>query len=251
MTQPPERAEAARRALACLDLTDLSETADEAGAERLCARAVTPYGPVAAVCLWPRFVARAKAALQGRAVRVATVANFPEGGEDTSAVLREVEAALADGADEVDLVMPYRAFLSGRGDIAETQILQVRRAIPHERALKVILETGRLGTPERVREAARLAIEAGADFVKTSTGKTEVGATLEAAGAMLGAIRESGARTGLKVSGGVRTVEDAASYLDLAARMMGEGWITPRTFRIGASGLIDALLSGLCVLQNA
>jgi deoxyribose-phosphate aldolase len=121
----------------------------------------------------------------------------------------------------------------------------VRDVVDHGRLLKVILETGELVEPALIEAASRIAIEAGADFLKTSTGKTKVSATPEAAETMLNAIRSSGRPVGLKVSGGIRTVTDAALYVDLADRIMGAGWATPKTFRIGASGVYDALVAAI------
>ncbi len=242
---PSEASAAARRALPLVDLTDLADDATEAGARALCARAVTPHGAVAAVCLWPRFVATAKAALAGTGVKIATVVNFPAGGEDTRAVLAETEQAIADGADEIDLVMPYRAFLAGRSGFAETQIVRVKRVCAGRAALKVILETGELGEPATMRAAADLALAAGADFVKTSTGKVAVNATLPATEALLEAVRACGRPAGVKAAGGIRTVADAAAHLAVADRIMGPDWASPATFRFGASGLLDALIAAI------
>ncbi|MBH0238598.1 deoxyribose-phosphate aldolase [Methylobrevis sp. L22] len=236
-------ADAARRALALLDLTDLSDGCTPTAIDALCARAVTPHGSVAAVCLYPRFVAQAKAALAGTGVRVATVVNFPAGGEDIPGTLAETRAALADGADDIDLVLPWRAFLSQRAGYAETMVMRVREAIGGRAILKVILETGEIADAARIRDAADLAIAAGADFIKTSTGKVTVNATLDAAEIMLQAIRASGRPVGFKPAGGVKTAEDAAAYLALAGRIMGPDWAMPATFRFGASGLLDALVA--------
>ena len=235
----------AARALPLVDLTDLSNDASEAGARALCARAVTTKGAVAAVCLWPRFVGVAKAALAGTGVKIATVVNFPHGGEDTRAVEAETARAIADGADEIDLVMPYRAFLSGRPGFAETQILRVKRVCAGRAELKVILETGEIGDSALIRAAAELAVGAGADFLKTSTGKVAVNATLEAAKILLETAKSAPRPVGVKVAGGIRTVAEAASYLEIADAMMGPGWVSPATFRFGASGLLDALLAAL------
>ena len=231
----------AARELPLLDLTDLGDRMKAADVDRLARRAVTPYGKVAAVCLWPRHVVRAKGRLAGAGVRIATVVNFPAGGEDAAAIVAEAKQAIADGADEIDAVLPWRALR--RGDVAtvEAVLKAVRRAVPRRRRLKVILETGELRDRERIALACRLAIAAGADFLKTSTGKTRAGATPEAARIMLNAIHDADRPVGLKVAGGVRTVEDAAVYLALADRAMGAGWATPATFRIGASALLDAL----------
>jgi deoxyribose-phosphate aldolase len=238
-------ADTARRALRSLDLTDLLDTCSDHAIDALCAKALTPLGPAAAVCVWPQFVGRARDALEGSPVRIATVVNFPAGGEDVERVIDDTSGALADGAGEIDLVLPYKAVLRGEPGIARDMIAGVRDMVDGGRRLKVILETGMLLSPQAIAEASRLAIEAGADFLKTSTGKTPVSATPESAEIMLAAIREAGRPVGLKVSGGIRTLGDAALYLGLADRMMGPGWVMPQTFRIGASALYDALLAAI------
>lgn len=236
------RRAAARRALAALDLTDLSDTADAAGLDRLCARAVTTHGKVAAVCVWPRFVARAHAALGGTGVKIATVANFPAGGEEIAPVREEIERSLADGADEIDVVIPWRALKGGR-EAPVVALIAAARAAARGRTLKTILESGELADATTIDRASRLALDAGADFLKTSTGKTKVSATPEAAEIMLRAIAGQGRRVGFKASGGVRTLDEAIVYLDLADRIIGTA--SPDRFRIGASGLLDALLAEL------
>jgi deoxyribose-phosphate aldolase len=178
-------------------------------------------------------------------VRIATVVNFPAGGEDVDRVIEDVHEALGDGANEVDLVLPYSAVRRGDLDAAVNMVVGVRDMVDQGRLLKVILETGELRDPALIATASRIAIEAGADFIKTSTGKTPISATPEAADIMLAAIRESGRPVGLKVSGGIRTLADAALYLELADRVMGAGWATPRTFRIGASSVYDALIGAI------
>jgi deoxyribose-phosphate aldolase len=235
----------ARRALRSLDLTDLSETCSDHAIDDLCARALTPLGPAAAVCVWPQFVARARDPLKGSPVRIATVVNFPAGGEDIERVIEDVNEALGDGAQEIDLVLPYGAVRRGQPGPAAEMVAAVRDVVDQGRILKVILETGELAEPRLIEAASRLAIEHGADFLKTSTGKTPVSATPEAAEVMLNAIKASGRPVGLKASGGIRTVADAALYLSLADRLMGAGWATPATFRIGASSLYGALVAAI------
>lgn len=235
----------ARRALALLDLTDLSDDCSVVDVRRLCERAVTAHGSVAAVCVWPRFVREASEILRGSPVEVATVVNFPTGDEGVADVVATTRVAIEDGADEIDLVMPYRALSVGDEDVVVTMLDAVREVVNTPRLLKVILETGELGTPESVARAARLAIDHGADFVKTSTGKSKVSATPEAVSTMLREIAATRRPVGIKPSGGIRTVSDAATYLRLADEIMGEGWATPRTFRFGASGLLDAILEVL------
>lgn len=233
----------ARRAIGLLDLTDLSNGLDEAGVERLCARAVTPLGPVAAVCLWAGFVPQARRLLKGTPVRIATVVNFPAGEDDVMRVADEARWALLDGADEIDVVLPWRALMAGRHEVVGALLGAVRAVVPQGRTLKTILETGELQRPELIRAAARIAIGTGADFIKTSTGKTAVSATPEAVRLMLEEIRASGRTVGIKPSGGIRTIADAGTYLALADEVMGIGWASPATFRFGASGLLDQLLA--------
>jgi deoxyribose-phosphate aldolase len=237
------RAETARRALGLVDLTSLN---DDDTAERiadLCEQAVTPAGSVAAVCVYGRWVRQAADALRGSGVRVAAVANFPAGAPDPAGARREAEAELADGADEVDVVLPFAAYAAGdRADALE--VVRACREASTGAVLKVILETGALREPALIRAAAADALAEGADFVKTSTGKRSPGATPEAARLMLEAIRDAG-HGGFKASGGVRTVEDAAGYLQLADELLGPEWASPATFRFGASGLLGALLDVL------
>ncbi len=238
-------AEVARRALRCLDLTELSDTCSDQAVDALCAKALGPHGPVAAVCVWPQYVARARDALKGSGVRIATVVNFPAGGEDVERVVEDTEEALGDGAEEIDCVLPYRALLRGEADIAGEMVTALRDVVDGGRTLKVILETGALPDESTIAAASRLAIEAGADFLKTSTGKWPVSATAQAAQVMLNVIHAAGRPVGFKPSGGIRTLTDAKTYLDLADRIMGPAWVTPGTFRIGASSLYEALVAAI------
>lgn len=234
---------AARRALSVLDLTNLKEDCTPEQIEALVKKAVTPQGPVAAICIWPRFVAQARGLLGAASpVKIATVVNFPSGEGSIEATVAETRAALADGADEIDLVIPYKAFLKGDEAAVSAMVSAVKAAIPAPARLKVILETGEIVDPALIRKASDLAIAAGADFIKTSTGKTAGNATEEAAGIMLDAIRASGKPVGLKPSGGIGSVPVAARYLALANAKMGEGWAVAQNFRFGASGLLDDIL---------
>ncbi len=239
----PDQAFAAR-ALALLDLTDLSDEADAAGLAALCRRALMPPVPVAAVCVWPRFVGQARALLADSPVRVATVVNFPEGSTAIAPTLRETEEALADGADEIDLVLPWHAVLTGYDTSAKAMVKQVKLRCG-DKVLKVILETGEYPDTASIQTAARLAIECGADFIKTSTGKTARSATPEAVRAMLSVIMTVDRTIGLKPSGGIRSLNEARRYLDLADAIMGPDWATPETFRFGASGLHQVLIDTL------
>ncbi|MEO0543298.1 MAG: deoxyribose-phosphate aldolase [Pseudomonadota bacterium] len=241
-----EPAESATRAIALIDLTNLNDDCTPEDINQLCADAKTPVGPVAAVCVWPRFVAQAKRLLAGSDVKVATVVNFPAGSTDIKATMHETKDCIANGADEIDLVMPYRAFAEGDKATAESMIRTIRATTDGSAALKVILETGELADASLINEASKIALEEGADFIKTSTGKVNINATLEAAQIMMTAIREFGDRArGFKPAGGIRTMEDANAYLAIADDLMGEGWASKETFRFGASGLLTNLLAHL------
>jgi len=243
----------AKRAIPMLDLTSLNDDDTAETIASLCQRACTPAGSVAAVCVYPRFVAQAVAALDGSGIKVATVVNFPAGDASIESIQLDARLALEAGADEIDVVLPYRAYLEGRRQ-QSIAVLEAVCTLCHEQArdraqVKVILETGRLKDSAIILAASRDAIDAGVDFLKTSTGKTETNATLDACVAMLQAIDENterGGRTvGLKVSGGIRDTLDAARYLALADAAMGGHWATPATFRFGASSVLDALLTTL------
>ena len=231
----------ARNAISLIDLTDLADDHSGAGIDALCARAAEHR--TAAVCVWPEFVERCAEFLAGTGIGIATVVNFPKGNQQVGAVLDQTLTALSDGATEIDLVMPYKMFRNGDVKPTASLIESVGDIIAPPGVLKVILETGELPDSAAIRSASELAIGLGADFIKTSTGKTPVSATPEAARTMLEAINNADRIVGLKPSGGIRTVEDAMIYLDLAAEIMGPDWATPTTFRFGASGLLDSLLA--------
>lgn len=241
----------AARALGLVDLTNLDDACTEADIDRLCTRAHGRHGDVAAVCVWPRFVAQAARRLEGTDIAVATVVNFPAGDDESPDIVALIDSCLHDGADEIDLVLPYRKFLAGRLDDVASVLDAARAAVPSTVHLKVILETGELSDPDAIGRASRLAIEHGADFIKTSTGKTAVSATVESVRIMLDVIADSIRPVGLKPSGGIRTLDDAAQYLQLADEIMGPTWVSAETFRFGASGLLDALESELDTSPNA
>lgn len=237
----------ARRIRSLIDLTDLGSECTSDRIDDLCATAVSRRPHVAAVCVWPPFVRLAAQRLRGTGVRVATVVNFPAGGTEVEPAVAETRSALADGADEIDLVLPYRALLGGDVEAAVAVVRAVRSVVRPPAHLKVILETGSYPSQAAVRAAADLAIAEGAEFVKTSTGKTDRSASPDAVRTMLDAICAAGRPVGIKPSGGIRTVADAAMYLALADEVMGAEWATPATFRFGASGLlddVDAVLAG-------
>jgi deoxyribose-phosphate aldolase len=232
----------ARRALACLDLTDLAPSGRPADIDLLCARAVSPHGPVAAVCVLPRFVAQARAVLAGTGVRVATVINFPGGDRPDDFILAMVADVLGEGAEEIDLVIPWQQLPLGQTAAVAACVRRVRKASAGV-TLKTILETGKLGDPGLIRQAAEIAVAEGTDFLKTSTGMVEINATPEAVAVLLEVIAAADRPVGLKPSGGIRTTADAAGYLAQADAAMGPDWAAPCTFRFGASSLLDALIA--------
>ncbi|MGB3736921.1 MAG: deoxyribose-phosphate aldolase [Ilumatobacter sp.] len=233
------------RIISLIDLTDLDDDHRPDGIDGLLADAARHR--TAAVCVWPEFVSRASRELSGSGVRVATVANFPTGAGSAVEVAEQVGDSLAAGADDIDVVLPWRSFLDGDVEHA-VAVLDATAAVVRESPgalLKVILETGDHPTSSSIADASRLAIASGADFLKTSTGKSGTGATPEAVATMLDVIAEDGGRVGIKPSGGVRTVSDATALLDLAGERLGEAWATPQRFRFGASGLLADALSRL------
>lgn len=224
-----------------IDLTSLNDNDTELVIETLCQKATTALGNVAAVCIYPQFIKRAKACLQNTAIPVATVTNFPLGNTKLSDVLIEIEAAIIDGADEIDLVIPYHDYLENNKQ-STIMLVKAAKAVCGKKYLKVILETGALVDKQIIYDISCRVLEADADFIKTSTGKIETGATITAAEQMLRAIQSVNPQAGLKVSGGVKTPAQAQAYLDLAQEKMGSAWCTAQHFRIGASSLLDALL---------
>ena len=239
-------------AIRMIDLTTL-EGRDTPGKIRaLCAKArrpdpSDPTAPaVAAVCVYPDLIAEAKANLTGSPVKVASVATaFPSGRASLAVKLQDTKDAVAAGADEVDMVIGRGAFLSGRYALVFDEIAAIREAAG-DAHLKVILETGELATYDNVRRASWLAMLAGADFIKTSTGKIQPAATLPVTLIMLEAVRDfrdaTGTMIGVKPAGGIRTSKDAIRYLVLVNETAGSDWLDPDWFRLGASSLLNDLL---------
>ena len=224
-----------------IDLTSLNTTDSAADISALCEKATTPQGDVAAVCIFGQFVSQAKAALANQKIRIASVANFPQGTQRLKTTGLEIEKLLSAGADEIDVVIDYTAFIQGNKKCI-SQLVHTCKSIMPDHTLKVILETGELKTVSLIDYASQAAIEAGADFLKTSTGKVPVNATLEAADIMLHAIAKTHPKVGFKAAGGVKTPEQAIAYKDLAIKHLGQDWLNPKHFRIGASSLLDSLL---------
>jgi deoxyribose-phosphate aldolase len=239
-------------AIRMVDLTTL-EGADTPGKVRaLCAKAQRPdptapdCPPVAAVCVYPSMVATAAESLKGSGVHIASVATaFPSGQAPLAVKLEDTRAAVAAGADEIDMVINRGAFLSGRYMDVYDEIVAVKQACGPAH-LKVILETGELGTYDSVRRASWLGMLGGGDFIKTSTGKVQPAATLPVTLIMLEAVRDmyemSGRQVGVKPAGGIRTTKDAIKYLVMVNETVGDKWLDPDWFRFGASTLLNDLL---------
>ena len=238
----------AQRALEMMDLTSLTDSESAEDIITLCQNAKSAKGNTAAICIFPRFIPLAKKALAAQGtpeVKIATVTNFPHGNDDINIAVAETKAAVAYGADEVDVVFPYRALISGNETIGYDLVSACKNACSENVQLKVIIETGELKTDALITKASEISIAAGADFIKTSTGKVAVNATPEAAKLMLTVIKEKNTAVGFKPAGGVKNAEDAAIYLDLASGILGENWASKSNFRFGASSLLTNLLNTL------
>ena len=242
-------------ALRCCDLTTLEGQDTPGKVAALCSKAIRPdpsdpnVPSVAAICVYPNLVPVAKERLAGSGVKVASVATaFPSGQSPLSVKIADVVAAVELGADEVDMVIDRGAFLSGHYAQVYDEIVAVKEACG-EAHLKVILEVSELGTYDNVRRASLLAMAAGGDFIKTSTGKLPGAATLPVQLVMLEAIRdvfnETGRRVGMKAAGGIRTSKNAIQYLVQVNEILGPDWLTPDLYRLGASSLVNDILMQL------
>src|SRR5471030_1146005 len=242
-------------ALRCCDLTTLEGQDTPGKVAALCSKAIRPdpsdpnVPSVAAICVYPNLVPTAKERLAGSGVKVASVSTyFPSGQAPLDVKVRDVENAVAMGADEIDMVIDRGAFLSGRYAKVFDEIVRVKEACG-EAHLKVILEVAELGTYDNVRRASLVAMAAGGDFIKTSTGKLPGAATLPVQLVMLEAIRdvyeETGRNVGMKPAGGIRTAKNAIQYLVSVHETLGPDWLTPDLYRLGASSLVNDILMQL------
>lgn len=246
------RNEALRLVLNCIDLTTLEGADNAHKIEEVCrtARQFKDNGidipNVAAVCFYPPFAAQAKALLKDTGIQVAVVAGaFPSGQSPLELRIAEVEYAVSQGADEIDMVINRGRYLEHDFEFTQKEIREIKKACGQAH-LKVILETGELPMLSMVRHASEIAINAGADFIKTSTGKIPVAATVEAFYVMLTAIKDhhlrTGEKIGIKPAGGIRKPDEALQYLLLLENVLGEEWMNNKLFRIGASSLANSVL---------
>lgn len=240
----------ARRVFSCIDNTTLNATDNNKSVESFCRRTMemrlADGTTVAAVCVYPVFVGIAKRTLEGSGIKVASVAGaFPHGQLPLNLRVDEVRRVIDDGADEVDVVINRGLLLAGEYIAVCDEVAELKHACKG-RTLKVILETGEL-SPLLIRRAAQRAIDGGADFIKTSTGKISTGATPEAAEMMLNVVNENvkfnKKTVGFKAAGGIRTPEEALAYAEMAKKIVGNNYINNQTFRIGASRLTESLYS--------
>ncbi|MBL6734268.1 MAG: deoxyribose-phosphate aldolase [Shewanellaceae bacterium] len=225
-----------------LDLTSLRDEDTAESIANWSQQAQQPWGTAAAVCVYPAWIQAARVGLVhlDAQVSIATVVNFPAGDATPAATAASTTAAIRAGADEIDVVLPYQALLAGNQSHA-LSVLQACRAACPERVMKVIIESGMLPNASAIEVACQLAIKAGADFIKTSTGKAAVHATLPAVQTILNTIQASPESVGIKISGGVKTLAQAAPYVNLIEHTMGEAWMTPAHVRFGASSLLQDL----------
>ncbi len=242
-------------AFSCIDLTTLNAT-DTVSHVKAFTKRVNDFANdyptltnVAAICVHPNMVRSVKEVLSVEEVNIAAVAGgFPASMTFIEMKVKEARMAVDLGADEIDIVLPLWAFLDGNKLICQEEVATIKAAIG-DAHLKVILETGALAEPEKIHHAAMLSMEAGADFIKTSTGKMSPAATPEAAIVMCHAIKEfwmkTGKQIGFKPAGGIVTTEDAILYLTIVKEILGEDWMNPHLFRLGASRLANSLLSDL------
>lgn len=248
------RTEVYKRCFGCIDLTSLGATDSRRSIGEFTRKAIElprhfpEAGSVASICVYPVFVETVGLAVGDSKMAITSVSGgFPSSQTYLEVKMLETAMAIENGADEIDIVISIGEMLDGEYDLAGNEIETLRAEIGDDAILKVILESGTLSDPELIHKAATIAMEAGADFIKTSTGKNGIAATPEAAVAMCLAIRQfaekTGRKVGFKAAGGISTAESAALYYSIVEEILGEEWLTPERFRIGASSLANNLLS--------
>lgn len=248
------RTEVYKRCFGCIDLTSLGATDSRRSIGEFTRKAIElprlfpEAGSVASICVYPVFVETVGLAAGDSKMAITSVSGgFPSSQTYLEVKMLETAMAIENGADEIDIVISIGEMLEGEYDLAGNEIETLRAEIGGDAILKVILESGTLSEPELIHKAATIAMEAGADFIKTSTGKNGIAATPEAAVTMCLSIRQfaekTGRKVGFKAAGGISTAESAALYYSIVEEILGEEWLTPERFRIGASSLANNLLS--------
>lgn len=241
----------ARQAISLFDLMALDINDTESRIVGLCHRVLTPLGPIAGICVNPRFVLLARMTLdrlKNHDVRVVSVVNFPYGSPNVESAVSETRAAVMSGADEIDLVYPFRNLLSGDQQTGKDMVSACREACGPRTTLTVTLEVGDLRDPRIIRDACQGAIFAGAHFIKTSTGKFVGSPTPQAVRIMLETIAEVGGQVGIKICGGLRTFAEARVFIDMARARFGPQWINAQRVGLVGSSLLDDILLQLGIL---
>lgn len=247
----PEDEQLARQAISLFDLVALDVDDTESRIIGLCQRAMTPLGPIASICVYPRFVLLARTTLdrlQHRDIHVVAVVNFPYGSPNKETVMSETRAAVMSGADEIDMVYPFRSLLSGDQQTGSEMVAACRAACGPDTLLTVTLEVGDLRDPQIIRNACQGAIVAGANFIKTSTGKLVTTPTPQAVRVMLESLVDVGGQVGIKLCGGLRTLADARMFMEMARTRFGPQWVSAQRVRLVGSRLLDDILSQLGIL---
>ncbi len=235
--------------LECIEHTSLNENDSAETIKKLCEDAVTEFGKVSSVCVLPEHVKTAAICVDPD-IKVATVISFPDGIDSPDKIAADTMNAINNGADEIDIVFNWNSFIhegeEGK-EISREALLACKDACGYDSRMKVILETGKFNNYESLHEAAIMSLGCGADFLKTSTGKAEntAGATMESAAVLLKALNETGSSAGIKLSGGVKDIENALTYMQLAKNIMGPIWVNKDRFRIGSSSLLGNILNYL------
>lgn len=260
-----EKIEIIKFAVSIIDLTTLEGSDTKEKVVNMCNKAIKPldepdFPHCAAVCVYPSLIKYAKKAIKGSNVKLASVGTaFPSGQFPLKLKLADVKYCIGEGAKEIDMVISRGEFLMGNYDYIFKEIQKVKKICLKTKKkkpvlLKVILETGELGSLENVWKASFIAMLAGADFIKTSTGKISVSATLPVIYVMCEAIKlfyeKTGIKIGIKAAGGIRTAKDAIEYILLVKEILGEEWLTPKLFRIGASSLLNDLVKEYNSIKN-
>ena len=236
-----QKSSLATKLIGNLDLTSLNLSDTNETIISLCQNAQTPYGNVRAVCVYPQFITLAKNSLKNTDISVATVINFPQGRSDIISLKEQLLNSINCGADEIDAVFPYHDFLKNNIDICKT-FLETLTQNKADKKIKIILESGAFTDQKILNQACLLCLKYDIDFLKTSTGKTAISATPEAVKTIIDSIKSTSANVGIKISGGIKTFNQAEQYYNIIKTVMNENWITPEHFRIGASSLLNNLI---------
>ena len=239
-----------KQIVSLMDLTLLGDNDTKGDIAKICSKATNVLGDVAAVCIYKEWITVAKKQLPNN-IKIATVINFPSGKCSLDEVLAETTLALKFGADEIDLVIDYQDYIKNSQSIASCQMISAVKKICGSKALKVIIESGELEKSKLIKKATKDAIDNGADFIKTSTGKVTIGATIDATKCMLETIKESGKKVGFKASGGIRSYSQAVEFMQLATKIFSKEYVCAKSFRFGVSGLLDSLLENNLGDDNA